>query len=189
MSAMLAGDVIVAGETPATLADAEAIIERGMASFVDVGRALTTIRDQRLYLEAGFTDFESYSRQRWGWTRTRSDYLIAAVSASDTVTTVVGIGPVNERQARELSVLKEEPEQMAEAWKEAVAEADEKGTHVTAAMVKRAVAKKLPPPASEKKRRTRRSQDDLFRQFTVIWLRADAETRKRISDWMNDPGR
>jgi site-specific DNA-methyltransferase (adenine-specific) len=66
------------------LDELEAVIERGRQTFVEVGRALTDIRDRRGYRLSGFTSFEEYLQQRWGWTRQRGYQLIqAAEIASD----------------------------------------------------------------------------------------------------------
>jgi len=97
-----------------TLAECEQVIERGKPTFIDMGLALGVIRDNRLYHEQGYRNFDTYCRERWGWTRQRSDQLIAASK----VTTVV----VNERQARALRVVTEEDPPIAEAsaWSDLV---------------------------------------------------------------------
>lgn len=50
------------------LAHYEAIIERGLATFVEVGAALLEIRGDRLYRETHAT-FEDYCAERWGFSR------------------------------------------------------------------------------------------------------------------------
>lgn len=50
------------------LAELEALIQGGLRTFIEVGRALLEIRDRRLYRDAGYTEFDTYCRQRWGWT-------------------------------------------------------------------------------------------------------------------------
>jgi phage N-6-adenine-methyltransferase len=85
------------------LADCEAVIERGLATFVDVGTALLEVRDSRLY-RAQYATFEAYCAERWGLSTRHSNRLIQAAQ-------VVGhlgpMGPIptNERQARELAGL------------------------------------------------------------------------------------
>ena len=44
-----------------------------------VGQALLEIRDRRLYKDAGFSAFDAYCRERWGWMARRSNQLIEAV--------------------------------------------------------------------------------------------------------------
>lgn len=54
------------------LAECEGIIRRGIKTFVEVGDALLTIRDQRLYREQ-FKTFEAYCREQWGFSRSHAD--------------------------------------------------------------------------------------------------------------------
>lgn len=58
-----------------TLTECEKIIERGKNTFVEVGLALTKIRDCKLY-RTQFDSFEKYCQARWGWTRQRAHQLI-----------------------------------------------------------------------------------------------------------------
>lgn len=115
------------------LAECEAIIERGLATFVQVGEALLTIRDSRLYRDTHAT-FEEYCRDRWGMSRSfahdtiQSSSVVASLSAmADTP------APASERVARELAPLRDEPEVMREAWTEAV---EQHGPSPTAAQVR-----------------------------------------------------
>lgn len=59
------------------LADLEAVIKRGLKSFVEVGNALREIRDGRLY-KALYSTFEEYCQERWGITRNRAYEQIRA---------------------------------------------------------------------------------------------------------------
>ncbi len=123
-------------------AELEAVVERGLATFVEVGTALMEIRDARLYRETHGT-FEAYCRERWGWSRQRSHQLIEA----SRVSTVVDIG--NERQARELApLLREDEHAVVEVWRELRVEY---GEDVTATRIKRVVHNRM--------RRMRREQD------------------------------
>lgn len=112
------------------LAKAEATIERGLATFMEVGAALGQIRDGKLYREQ-HDSFESYCRDRWNFTARRANQLMDAAE----IGTMVPI--LNERQARELTPLKDDPA----AVKAAHAEAVETG-EVTAASLNGAVAKR-----------------------------------------------
>jgi protein gp37 len=85
--------------TPPTLAELEGIIARGRDTFIAVGHALTVIRDQRLYRDAGYTNFDTYCHERWDFSRQRAHQLIQAARVSTTVDTP----PVNEAQARVLA--------------------------------------------------------------------------------------
>jgi protein gp37 len=118
------------------LADCEGIIERGLATFIEVGEALLCIRDERLY-RAEHRTFEDYCRERWGFSRQRGLQLIDAAEMTTTVVTAGLPAPTSERQARELAPLRDEPEQMSGAWQDAVAE---HGDRPTAAQVREHVA-------------------------------------------------
>jgi hypothetical protein len=112
------------------LAELEQVIERGLTTFVDVGNALLTIRDERLY-RADYATFEDYCRERWGLSRPRAYQLI---DAANTVSTIVDTGlpaPANEGQARELARVPEE--QRAEIWQQTL---DATGGRPTAAAIR-----------------------------------------------------
>lgn len=94
------------------LGECEVVVERGLATFVEVGQALLEIRDSRLYRE-DFKTFEDYCRERWDFTDRRARQLMAAAEIGTTV-------PVaNEAQARELVPLKEDEAELISAWREA----------------------------------------------------------------------
>jgi hypothetical protein len=101
------------------LADLEAVIERGLGTFVEVGEALEEIRGSRLYRETHPT-FEAYCRDRWGFTRQHAARLMDAAEVAHVLPELSPIG-VNEAQARELAPLlrTEGPGAVVEAWAEA----------------------------------------------------------------------
>lgn len=94
----------------------EGIIERGLQTFYEVGAALLTIRDGRLYRETHGT-FEDYCRGKWGMTHRHANRMI---EASAIVAHLGPMGPIpsSERQARELAGL--EPDEQREVWRKAV---------------------------------------------------------------------
>ncbi len=88
----------------ARLAELEAVVERGLQTFVEVGLALTEIRERGLYRET-HAAFEGYCRERWGFSGSRGRQMIAAAK---TVTAVTDLGlpaPENESQTRALAPL------------------------------------------------------------------------------------
>ena len=130
-------DVMLAGmsdvQITQSLAHYEAIIERGLKTFVEVGNALLAIRDSRLYCK-DYATFEDYCQKRWGMDRTYAHRTIDAakvmrnllsmgnISAPMTLSNsqyTITVKPVNERQVRPLTRL-ESPEQQREAWQRAV---------------------------------------------------------------------
>lgn len=117
--------------TSPSLPELEAVIERGLGTFVEVGLALSEILERALYRE-DYRTFDDYCRERWGFSRYRAHRIMAA---SD-VTQMLPIGnmlPRNEAQARELVRLPT-PEARAEVWNLAV---ETHGDRVTAADVRR----------------------------------------------------
>lgn len=136
--------VTLAKGEAATLAECEAVIERGMETFVEVGNALLTIRESKLY-RATHATFDSYCRERWGWSRIRAHQLIDASKVvqemGETLTMVNK--PTTERQARPLVELPKA--ERADAWKEAVERSNGKPT---AKVVQEVVRERQPRPAT-----------------------------------------
>lgn len=64
---------------------------RDVNTFIEVGNALKTIRDKRLY-RAGFKTFEDYCRTKWGMSKTHADRLITAFQVAETLTPI-GVTP------------------------------------------------------------------------------------------------
>jgi hypothetical protein len=95
------------GSQESSLQDLEVVIERGLKTFLEVGTALLSIRELRLYREQGYATFEDYRRQRWQMSRVHAHHLIAASGVVDNLLTSVNSPhiPQTERQARELTRL------------------------------------------------------------------------------------
>lgn len=87
-----------------TLEECEAVIRRGLNSFIEVGEALMEIRDNRLYREKGFSQFEDYCQQEWGFSQSRTYQMMDAAKVTGLLesSTIVEQLPATERQAREL---------------------------------------------------------------------------------------
>lgn len=124
------------------LADLEAVIHAGIASFVEVGDALLEIRDSKLY-RVSFSTFEEYTRKRWGFTHQRASQLMTAAGVvaalPESATTVA-----NEAQARALApVLRVRgPEVAAAVLAEAI---EATNGHVTAAAITAIATEEEPP--------------------------------------------
>lgn len=98
------------------LAACEQVIERGLTTFYEVGKALLQIRDERLY-RAEHATFEEYCRTRWKMSRSRAHRMIEAAGIADNLLPMGNI-PTNERQIRPLARLL--PEQQQRVWAEAL---------------------------------------------------------------------
>ncbi len=66
----------------------ESIIEKNLKSFYEVGKALTEIRDQRLYREK-YETFQEYCKSQWDISRPRAYQIIKAVEVQNDLSTVV----------------------------------------------------------------------------------------------------
>jgi len=135
-SEVRAGEVL-SPTTPADLRELEAVIERGLETFVQVGVALREIRDRKLYLETHPT-WDDYCRQRWGFSRIHAHRMIDAATVSAMLP--MGNLPDSERQARELGRLSSDPEAVRAVWAEVQ---EEHGNSVTAADIRAAVDRRL----------------------------------------------
>lgn len=136
------------------LATLEETIERGVSAFMEVGRALAVIRDEKLFTDVAET-FEDYCQKKWGFTHQRASQYIAATHVAEVAATTGCQTPANERVARELSNIPDEKNQKR-VWKKAVKTAPKNGDGepvVTAAHVA-AVAEEMeviPPPEKKPK--------------------------------------
>lgn len=118
------------------LARCEAVIERGLESFVEVGTALLRIRDEKLYRESHKT-FEVYCKERWGMSRSYAHRQIDAAGIAG----LLPIGDVpNEAVARELAPLKAAPQELTEVWEDLQ---EKHGDKLTAEKVRTAVDERL----------------------------------------------
>lgn len=122
-----------------SLSELEIIIERGLNTFVEVGQALLEIRAGRLYHEAGYTSFDDYCRERWGFSRIHAHRQIEAAQVAGLLP--IGNTPANEAQARELTpLLKADEAEVVTVWRELKAE---HGENVTARLVRQVVTNRL----------------------------------------------
>lgn len=125
-----------------TLVQCERVIERGLKTFVEVGTALATIRDGRLY-RTEYDSFEDYCDQRWAISRPRAYELMSAAQVVSAIADTGMRPPANEAQARELSKLRDRPDKLRDAWAEASERANGRPT---AATVREVVQERQSPP-------------------------------------------
>lgn len=160
----------------------EAVIERGLQTFIEVGAAIGTIRDRRLYRTTHDT-FEAYCRERWGWSASRARQLIGASEVATKLETVTIVTPANEAQARELARVPEE--KRPQVWEEAVSAASSNGSGApkpTAAQVRAAAERHIaPPPDAETATIVTLDADDHAPDPIAEWERAEREV-SRLTD-------
>jgi hypothetical protein len=138
-----------------SLAECEEVIERGLATFIEVGAALLQIRDERLYLETHKT-FDDYCRERWDFTDRRARQLMTAAE----VGTIVPVA--NEAQARELVPLKDDEAGLIAVFRDAQAKAQELGEPLTAERIKKH-ARAHVAIAERKREREQREEEEARR--------------------------
>uniref|UniRef100_A0A0C1R7H7 Uncharacterized protein n=1 Tax=Tolypothrix bouteillei VB521301 TaxID=1479485 RepID=A0A0C1R7H7_9CYAN len=110
--------------TPEELRERLQLERKVERAFYEAGKALMELRNQRLYRSTHKT-FEEYCRDRFGHTRQKSNYLIAAADVFENLTTSgCQILPTSERQIRPLTKL--EPVKQPEAWQLSIEAADGK---------------------------------------------------------------
>lgn len=175
MSELVTGELVdtLTPAEQAQLDQDEATIESGLASFVEVGRALADIRDARLYRDKHGT-FEKYVDVRWGIAGATYRQMIMAARTVDSIAVAIRDGdpiPTSEYVTRPLTryrthmrrleklneaINEETPEEpdtevikanLADAWGAIVDEAHARGARVTRALVEQVlVEEKLIPP-------------------------------------------
>ena len=135
-------DLIVTGLVEAGIGGVEAMIE--------AGRALAEIRDSQLY-RTTTTTWEAYVDQRFRITKRRCDQMIAFAGVVDAVSSSLGttVPKLTERAIRPLVGMD------AEAVEAVISEASEDPAGVTAASIRKAVAKRKKPKATKAPRPVR----------------------------------
>lgn len=94
----------------------EKVIDQSRRRFRQIGAALRTIRDEKLYKVALFDSFESYVRQRWEMGKSQAYRLIEASRVVDNLSPIGDALPANEAQARVLARLA--PAEQKRLWRE-----------------------------------------------------------------------
>jgi DNA methylase len=138
--------VRVSEATPelADLLKHERVIERGLATFVEVGLTLLAIRDGKKYRAAGHATFEHYCQARWRWSDSRARQMMSAARTALAIETDTGVTVPTEAAVRRLNQLPEA--ERVEAYAEAVelAAGDVPAPAVVTSVVERRVAQRRP---------------------------------------------
>ena len=107
----------------------EVVIKQGLQTFIEVGQALMTIREKRLY-RIGFKTFEEYCQVKWQMEKSQTYRLIETAKVINNISPIGEVLPKTESQTRPLTSL--EPEIQKEVWTEVV---KTHGDNITAAKV------------------------------------------------------
>ena len=98
----------------------EQIIEKGLRTFIDVGRCFVEIKESGLYKEK-YKTFADYCDQRWGFSLNYAEKLMRTVRTEEVLkksTRVPEILPANEAESRALDTLTEDEKR--EVWSKSV---------------------------------------------------------------------
>jgi hypothetical protein len=132
-------------------------------SFYELGKALASIRDRRLYHE-GFGSFQAYCLVRWDMAKRTAYQFIAASEVVDNVRNCAPVLPANEYQARPLTRLI--PDEQRVAWTYIYKNAP--NGKITSEFVKRAVEELFP-------RKNKRVNNDKNRDLGNIFFKIICE--------------
>lgn len=143
------------GDTPLSEAERKAheederIIERGLATFVEVGRALARIRDRRSYLLT-HANFNAYVVERWNMERATVYRLMHGAEVMEVLSERgVEVLPSNTGVAYTLREFTNKPDDLVEVWQRTV---NDYGPRPLMKEVQRTVRGE-PPVARQRKRR------------------------------------
>lgn len=121
------------------LAELENIITKGLETFVEVGQALKVIKDRRLWVNTGYTSFDSYCQGKWGFGQGNAYYLIGTSEVANNV------GATTSVAAHIAPFRPLEPENQRRAWAEleTVPAAQRTGKHAKVIATKYKIIEKL----------------------------------------------
>jgi hypothetical protein len=162
-----------------TFAQYERTIQKYGEAFFEVGVALLSIREHRLYRETHRT-FESYCDERLGFTKAHANRLIASVPVVKNLASI-DAKPKNLAQTRPLVRLT--PDQQQQAW--GLASQKAAGNEVTAFALECAASTVSPknPPRSgtrtkEQKAKMERNRERRDKKWKLLQEKADRERRE-----------
>ncbi len=129
------------------LAELEERIERAQRNaYYEIGLALSRIHGRQLYKEE-FSTFEEYCQERWEWGRSRGYRLMEAALAAEKMLPIGNILPTRESHVRPLLIKDKDgkdiltDDEKAEAWSQALDDANQENRKVQAKDVEAAVAR------------------------------------------------
>ena len=137
----------------------EVVIKQGLETFIEVGQALTEIRDNRYY-RLEYRTFEDYCRDRWNFAKRTAYQYISAANVIDNVRHgAQNTLPTSERQTRPLTKL--EPEIQQQAWGEVVDKHKDNPQAITAKEVEQ-VANEWKPYSDELRQAKQDNKPSVF---------------------------
>jgi phage host-nuclease inhibitor protein Gam len=148
--------------------ECEIVIKTGINTFIEVGKALLEIRDNKYYRE-NYDTFEDYCQEKWQIGKAYAYRYISAFEITNNLSPMGDILPLpeNERQIRALSTLS--PDDQRQVWQLVYEMSQLLNKPITASMVKQEVEK------FQKKM----TVDDIYKFIKDLPL----NEQKQIQDW------
>lgn len=141
------------------LTECRAIIQKGFHTFLEVGQALVSIQQKKLY-RASHDTFEAFCRDEFDMGRSYAYRLIESAKVIEDLSPIGDKAPLpsNESQVRILAALPT-PDLRRSAWQKVIDVSDEKSASITAKLVRAVIKKSVgengkQPPAPKRKRLT-----------------------------------
>ena len=151
----------------------ERLIARNQGLFYEIGKALSEIKETRLYKIALFENFETYTRARWDMGKSHAYRLIDAYLVVNNLSPIGDILPGNESQIRPLVQLK--PFEQREVWKDFL----NTGMETTALNLKKFIAARKQPIGID-------NTADLTEQISKEYMAAVQAMLKQVCIAQND---
>lgn len=111
----------------------DAVVRRGLGTFIEVGKALAEISSRKLYRE-NYETFAAYLAHEHSLSTSRGYQLISAAEIAAEMSTVVDKPPANESQCRELLAYADADRQ--EIWQQALEQSESTGKPITARLIR-----------------------------------------------------
>ncbi|SMD12967.1 hypothetical protein SAMN02746065_1449 [Desulfocicer vacuolatum DSM 3385] len=121
----------------------EILIARNQECFYKIGQALKEIRDNRLYKQALFESFETYTRERWDMGKSHAYRLITSYEVLYNLSPIGDKLPANESQVRPLTQL--DSIEQRRIWKAII----NSGMELTARNIKKFIDARKTAPKSK----------------------------------------
>ena len=120
----------------------EKIIKKGFVPFMEMGFALAEIKEKKLYRDL-YATFEEYCKEKWGFSRTYSYYVIKGSEAIKSLPQHTFTRVNTEKQARAVSKVR--PEKRNDVVLAASAKAESEGRPMTSTDITDAASEQEPP--------------------------------------------
>lgn len=104
----------------ARLETLEATIREGLTKFLEVGKALLLIKEEELYLEAGYTRWSDYCKERWGIPLAKANNYILLNEVAESLDVPDDRLPTAQAHLKQLALI-DDPQLRKKAWAECLA--------------------------------------------------------------------